>query len=464
MSEKGNFQKNKIKQHVKKVILSTKKETLCPKQANLSSTPTSIRRLSSEKSKQSKSSSIAFNPDPLNLSALCNKKDGKISPVVMSPSLDRSQHFEPGLIHPLDIKDPLNLNADDQSLMKAICRKRKRKRRNTGGFLVDAEDILTVGNISTDNLNKSEDLTEGPTSKKSEFNKPALEGKTQKNVMKDEGELEASDTNTGYCKNVCSTGLQFDERKMRYRYGNYVDYYDGLRRQIVEQRLNLFLKEWFEGKNCLDIGCNTGKVTLLIAKHFVPEKIVGVDIDPNLIKIAKKKAKEFKMADKDLSRYPVSFSLTYGPIVETIALDSKRKDFPNNIFFFTENFVPKSSEILETINSEYDCILCLNVTKWIHLNFGDNGLKLFFKKIFLLLKPGGRLILEPQSYNSYKKKKNLLPVTLKNFQDIKLMPTDFISYLLSSEIGFRHSECLTSPKRVKSGSNTSIYLLIKGEL
>lgn len=52
-------------------------------------------------------------------------------------------------------------------------------------------------------------------------------------------------------------------------------------------------------------------------------------------------------------------------------------------------------------------ILCLNVTKWVQLNFGDDGLKWMFKKIYLQLLPGGRLLLEPQSYNTYKKKKNL---------------------------------------------------------
>ena len=37
-----------------------------------------------------------------------------------------------------------------------------------------------------------------------------------------------------------------------------------------------------------------------------------------------------------------------------------------------------------------------SITKWVHLNNGDAGLKRFFRRIFRQLRPGGRLLLEPQ--------------------------------------------------------------------
>lgn len=58
------------------------------------------------------------------------------------------------------------------------------------------------------------------------------------------------------------------------------------------------------------------------------------------------------------------------------------------------NYVPKDEVNVFHDAEKYDLILCLSVTKWIHLNCGDQGLKLTFRKIFNQLRPGGKLILE----------------------------------------------------------------------
>lgn len=44
-----------------------------------------------------------------------------------------------------------------------------------------------------------------------------------------------------------------------------------------------------------------------------------------------------------------------------------------------------------------------SVTKWVHLNRGDEGLKALFASFHAALAPGGLLLLEPQPWRSYKK-------------------------------------------------------------
>lgn len=60
----------------------------------------------------------------------------------------------------------------------------------------------------------------------------------------------------------------------------------------------------------------------------------------------------------------------------------------------------ESTELTE----KYDTIICLSTTKWIHLNFGDEGIKRLFDKVYRSLRINGVFILEPQEWRSYKKK------------------------------------------------------------
>lgn len=63
-------------------------------------------------------------------------------------------------------------------------------------------------------------------------------------------------------------------------------------------------------------------------------------------------------------------------------------------------------------------ILALSITKWIHLNHGDDGLKRFFKKIYLNLNDDGLLLLEPQCWSSYKRKAKL---SVSSINDLKII-------------------------------------------
>jgi len=97
-------------------------------------------------------------------------------------------------------------------------------------------------------------------------------------------------------------------------------------------------------------------------------------------------------------------------------------------------------------------ILCLSVTKWIHLNYGDDGIKFLFKRIFKQLRHNGILILESQPFNGYKKRSKLSSEILQNYKSIVLKPEQFEAYLLSDEIGFADSWCMTDSEILKNST------------
>ncbi|GAA6107948.1 7SK snRNA methylphosphate capping enzyme, partial [Tachysurus ichikawai] len=125
------------------------------------------------------------------------------------------------------------------------------------------------------------------------------------------------------------------------------------------------------------------------------------------------------------------------------------------------NYVLDSDVLLETQREEFDVILCLSVTKWIHLNWGDIGLRRFFHRVYRHLRPGGLFILEPQPWSSYSKRKKLTETIYKNYFSIQLKPEQFSSFL-TSEVGFSSYELLGTPNSSSRGFQRAIYLFYKG--
>ncbi|MEK5400656.1 class I SAM-dependent methyltransferase [Paenibacillus sp. FSL K6-2859] len=63
------------------------------------------------------------------------------------------------------------------------------------------------------------------------------------------------------------------------------------------------------GKRVLDLGCGTGTLTLLLKQAYPRAKVTGLDIDPNVLRIAEKKA-----VDKEMDivfNQGISFELPY---------------------------------------------------------------------------------------------------------------------------------------------------------
>ncbi|XP_064382300.1 probable RNA methyltransferase Y17G7B.18 isoform X1 [Halichondria panicea] len=271
----------------------------------------------------------------------------------------------------------------------------------------------------------------------------------------------------------------------KFRYGNYDRYY-GYRNSGVDEedlRISMFQKEWFEGVDCLDIGCNTGQITIKIAQIFKPRKIVGIDIDHKLVQMAWKNLQRDRIPTvaPDGRPFPLSLLLARGPpaflpllskpessCTQSSAINKAAEDvsnkFPNNVEFKQCNYVPNKGSQADCQNAEYDTILALSLTKWIHLNWGDDGIKMFFRKIYNHLRPGGRLILEPQPYTSYSRKKKLAPQILKNYESITFFPRDFHLYLMSSEVGFTQHKLLGVPGNQSKGFRRPLHLYRKSIL
>ncbi|XP_036436650.1 7SK snRNA methylphosphate capping enzyme [Colossoma macropomum] len=385
---------------------------------------------------------------------------------------------------------------------------------------------------------------------------------------------------------------QRQQQKKKFQYGNYDKYY-GYRNpgSTEDPRLHTLKPEWFKGKEVLDLGCNTGRITLTIAKNWQPSRIVGLDIDGSLIHAAKQniryylsemqvlkarsgggakeKLEEGKEREKDGANkeeemevsvdkkesavpeektdrpgaseeekqrgkdgvnervkteeepadvkgtaqeagskqreeksdiavdrgddtaketagerdavrtderkapffssngnhlFPVSLRISRGPIAapplpETPTLPPG--DFPANVTFVKGNYVLDSDALLLTQHEEFDVILCLSVTKWVHLNWGDAGLKRLFQRVYRHLRPGGLFILEPQPWHSYSKRKKLTESISKNYYSICFKPEQFSSYL-TSEVGFSSYELIGTPNNLSRGFQRPIYVFHKG--
>ncbi|XP_059432865.1 probable RNA methyltransferase At5g51130 isoform X2 [Corylus avellana] len=268
------------------------------------------------------------------------------------------------------------------------------------------------------------------------------------------------------------------KRKEVFPFGNYRNYY-GYRigRDLEEEdpRLKVLKKEWFEDKDCLDIGCNSGIITIQIAKKFQCRSILGIDIDSNRIQDSywhlkkfvklesarKTHAKSSKLEVTESANGPEQ-SVTASSNEETKGISrdcspSMKRDLYDIVSFREENFVQSR----HPREKQYDTILCLSVTKWVHLNWGDDGLITLFSKIWGLLLPGGILVLEPQPWKSYQNNRQVSETTAINYKNIIFHPECFREILLD-KIGFRKVEDITSSlSGSKAGFNRQILVFHK---
>jgi len=349
---------------------------------------------------------------------------------------------------PDDPRDPLGLNSRWQNENK---KEKNKKRRHTVGDPIvspaieqrfDAQTEKDIMRVTKELQRRMHTRDVGREQKK----------KKQKNDNRniDYSKLTEDEFNTAVSL------MKFKSHKES-RYGNYQTHF-GNKLKFTDDRLNYLKKEWFQNKDVLDIGCNNGQFTLIVAKNLLPRKIVGIDIDKKLVETARRNIHQF--IDSKLSEtsstgkstainpeLPATFSKIYGPLEAPFVASgrgNRKAEFPENVHFHCGNYVPLNRIVLESQEPEYDVIMFMLVNKWIHMNHGDDGMKKTFHRMFKQLRPGGILIVEPHPWKSYTKIKKDCEIFFRNYYSIQLKPDKFAKYLCK-QVGFREPKIITCP-------------------
>ncbi|CAN8016190.1 unnamed protein product [Ixodes persulcatus] len=445
--------------------------------------------------------------DPLNLASFAddevNKKANEVTPK-SSPIPTPKHRTQVEVLIPPNINDPLNLNSGEDiefNLISPRSRKRnrrrsKRKSRSEDDGPEQADASAPAAEVSTDKdasarvaSSSSTTASTTTTSRKASsvyagaqpsFSKEGADKIVSPVVPQGSptkfNRRKSSAAGGGASRDVRRSQHQggrrakqvyFREKDAHFQYGNYNRYY-GYRNNGGQEdpRLKVMQASWLDGKDVLDIGCNVGHFTLSLARGFSPRKVIGLDIDGRLIKAARRNVRHYLTAAlAGEMRFPVSMAICHGPIAAAAlpGRESEPVTFPNNVFFVQGNYILESDVLLEAQREEFDTILCLSLTKWVHLNWGDEGVRRLFKRMFRQLRPGGRMLLEAQPFHSYVKKKKLTETTYKHFHDIRLRPEQFNEYLLSPEVGFASCELIDTPSHASKGFQRPIYLFTKAE-
>ena len=266
------------------------------------------------------------------------------------------------------------------------------------------------------------------------------------------------------------------QHRTTYQYGNYEAYYGyryanlGPRRGAdpvgLDPRLGALDPSWFRGGTCLDIGCNAGHLTIAIAQTFEVASMLGVDIDAALVTKACEHLRAHERAAAPSA--PLQQPRAPAPRPPTVAGTSLDNDdfrrlflataapaaarvaaFPGNTRFEATNFVqepPGAAQLgVEAGVGSFDVVTCFSTSKWVHLNFGDVGLTRLFRRAHACLRRGGRFVLEPQPWSSYRKRATLTPTIARHFREIVLRPPQFAEFLTSEAVGFVRAQALEVP-------------------
>ena len=127
------------------------------------------------------------------------------------------------------------------------------------------------------------------------------------------------------------------------------------------------------------------------------------------------------------ARFPAAFRHLFGPLTPTAVARPAAETcaFPFNVRFREENFV-QAEAVSNRERGSFDTISCLSVTKWVQLNWGDDAVKLLFRKVHSLLKDGGVFLAEFQPWKSYRREYCKTETMRFNLDNIKMRPSQYV--------------------------------------
>ena len=273
--------------------------------------------------------------------------------------------------------------------------------------------------------------------------------------------------------------------------GSYHDYYSKRNNEGLS-RLDLINPQLLANKVILDVGCNSGYLTNIVAQRFRAKSVLGIDCDRTLIDAANSIIKRAKYELKLPSDHEASLQVPTQSKSSTVKNSSFFKPrsvvlssstaqstltIKNDSETSSESSISSSSHISDTQyphnisfqctdifsdmlrNTSFDTILCLSVTKWVHLNTGDEGLMKLFNVLYQLCRPGGSVVLEYQPWRSYVNKKSLTTAIKQIFPTIQIKPEMFEQCLL--DIGFVIDSRLGPSLEDAKGYSRPILVLLR---
>ncbi|WFD19877.1 hypothetical protein MCAP1_002117 [Malassezia caprae] len=177
----------------------------------------------------------------------------------------------------------------------------------------------------------------------------------------------------------------------------------------------------------LDIGCNAAKPLLELCQLLpnAPTYVLGVDIDVELVAQARAALRQAWCERQPRAQETTVAAMQYFPACFSGLLDPLPLAPPGTDTLPARvQFVQGDWPRMDADPVGFDLILCLAVSKWIHLNQGDDGLFLCLSQMASQLRPGGLVAMEIQPWQSYEQARSLSKELRASHAQLRIQPDD----------------------------------------